>query len=84
MGRDSAWLAAITPEQGVELIAAMESILPVKTLLKFYKAFRAADPAHALVQVRAKTRCARRSMQANRAWGWWLVRRGRQRRRELG
>jgi hypothetical protein len=41
---------AITPEQGVELIAAMESILPVKTLLKFYKAFRAADPAHALVQ----------------------------------
>jgi hypothetical protein len=51
--RDAAWLAAITPEQGVELIAAMESILPVKTLLKFYKAFRAADPAHALVQVRA-------------------------------
>ncbi len=37
----------------MELIAAMESILPVKTLLKFYKAFRAADPAHALVQVRA-------------------------------
>ncbi len=35
----------------MELIAAMESILPVKTLLKFYKAFRAADPAHALVQV---------------------------------
>ncbi len=35
----------------MELIAAMEHILPVATLLKFYKAFRAADPAHALVQV---------------------------------
>ena len=30
----------------------MEEILPVATLLKFYRAFRAADPAHALVQVR--------------------------------
>mmetsp|Transcript_89851 Transcript_89851/g.240075 ORF Transcript_89851/g.240075 Transcript_89851/m.240075 type:complete len:629 (+) Transcript_89851:97-1983(+) len=41
---------AITPEQGVELVNVMEKILPVDTLLKFYKAFRAVDPAHALVQ----------------------------------
>ncbi len=36
----------------------MEKVLPVATLLKFYKAFRAADPAHALVQARRmRTAC---------------------------
>jgi len=41
---------AVSEDQAAELKAAMESILPVDTLLRFYQAFRAADPAHALIQ----------------------------------
>ena len=33
-----------------ELVTAMEKILPVETLRKFYCAFREADPTHALIQ----------------------------------
>lgn len=41
---------AVTEEQGVELKKMMEDILPVDKLLLFYRAFREAEPAHALVQ----------------------------------
>jgi len=41
---------AVNEERGAELKATMESILPVDTLRKFYKAFKTADPSHALVQ----------------------------------
>jgi len=37
-------------EQGKELVELMEKILPTKTLLKFYEAFKDADPTHALIQ----------------------------------
>jgi len=37
--------------RGRELVETMESILPTGTLRKFYRAFKTADPSHALVQV---------------------------------
>ena len=44
------FLTALPDHMAHDLIDTMESILPVKTLLKFYKAFCDADPHHALVQ----------------------------------
>jgi len=41
---------AIAEDKAPELVGAMERILPVKTLLKFYNAFYEADPTHALIQ----------------------------------
>ena len=41
---------AVSEPMSKELVTAMERILPVETLRKFYCAFRDADPTHALIQ----------------------------------
>jgi hypothetical protein len=41
---------AVSEPEAVQLVTAMEHILPCETLRKFYCAFRDADPTHALIQ----------------------------------